>query len=189
MASRQGLKFDIRTGALIEDDDDVLRDGQRIVVPLNMRDSMSPMQRAVAEDKAARGVTVVDGLGRTAGHRPGACYLRTVPHTVDHAVAVTQEHLRSEAYADSIRELCDAWKGNTNDREVARVHDTGDPVADAWLDQKYDLENSWHHGSGKRSQDSAPAGPVYDAVEGQRVKDEAYRAMVNEMTTAWQRKP
>ena len=44
-------------------------------------------------------------------------------------------------------------------------------------------------GTGKRSQDSAPAGPVYDAVEGQRIKDEAYRAMVNELTTAWQRKP
>ena len=110
---------------------------------LMMRDGMTEMQRAVAEDKAARGVTVVDGLGRPAGHRPGACYLRTVPHTVDHAVAVTREHLRLEAYADSIRELCDAWKGNTNDREVARIHDTGDPVADAWLDQVHDLQNSW----------------------------------------------
>ena len=102
---------------------------------------------------------------------------------------MTREHLRREAYADAVTEASNAWKGNTNDHEVARIHNTGDPVADAWLDQKYDLENSWHRGSGKRSQDSAPAGPVYDAVEGQRVKDEAYRAMVNEMTTAWQRKP
>ena len=124
-------------------DDGVLRDGERIRVPLMLRDGMTELQRAVAEDAAARGVTVVDGLGRPAGHRPGACYLRTVPHTVDHAVAVTQEHLRLEAYADSIRELCDAWKGNTNDREVARIHDTGDPVADAWLDQVHDLQNSW----------------------------------------------
>ena len=33
MATRKGLKFDIRTGREIDDDDDVLRDGQRIVVP------------------------------------------------------------------------------------------------------------------------------------------------------------
>ena len=87
-------------------------------------------------------------------------------------------------------ELQDAWKGNnTNDREVARMHNTGDARTDAYLDQKYDLENSWHRGNGKRGKDSAPAGPVYDAVEGQRVKDEAYRAMVDELMTAWQRKP
>ena len=83
----QGLKFDIRTGAPIEDDDDVLRDGQRIVVPMVMKDGMSPIQRSVMADKAARGVTVVDGHGPPAGHSPRACYLLTVPHTVDHAVA------------------------------------------------------------------------------------------------------
>ena len=140
---RRHEKLD-RHGNVIADDDGVLRDGERIRVPLMLRDGMTELQRAVAEDAAARRViTVVDGLGRPAGHRPGACYLRTVPHTVDHAVAVTREHLRQEAYADSVRELCDAWKGNTNDREVARVHDTGDPVADAWLDQVHDLQNSW----------------------------------------------
>jgi hypothetical protein len=36
------------------------------------------------------------------------------------------------------------------DREVARMHNTGDARTDAYLDQKYDLENSWHRGSGKR---------------------------------------
>ncbi len=77
------------------------------------------------------------------GIAPVRAICDTVPHTVDDAVAVTQEHLRLEAYADSIRELCDAWKGNTKDREVARIHDTGDPVADAWLDQVHDLQNSW----------------------------------------------
>ena len=137
---RRHEKLD-RHGRPVVDDDDVLRDGQTMRVPLQFRDSMTELQRAIVEDAAARRVTVVDGLGRPAGHRPGACYLRTVPHTVDHAVAVTREHLRVEAYADSIRELCDAWKGNTN--EVARIHDTGDPVADAWLDQVHDLQNSW----------------------------------------------
>jgi hypothetical protein len=54
------LKFDIRTGAPIVDDDDILRDGQRLVVPMNMRDGMSELQRAVAEDKARRGIGLAD---------------------------------------------------------------------------------------------------------------------------------
>ena len=117
---RRHEKLD-RHGRPVVDDDGVLRDGQTLRVGMMMRDGLSPLQRAVAEDKAARGVTVVDGLGRPAGHRPGACYLRTVPHTVDHAVAVTQEHLRLEAHADSIRELCDAWKGNNKTTARSRV--------------------------------------------------------------------
>lgn len=140
---RRHEKFD-RHGRPVVDDDDVLRDGETLRVPLLMRDGLSPLQRAVAEDKAACGVTVVDGLGRPAGHRPGACYLRTVPHTVDHAVAVTWEHLRREAYVDAVTEASNAWKGNDiSEREVARVHVTGDPLADAWLDQVHDLQNGW----------------------------------------------
>jgi hypothetical protein len=142
--ARKNYEIFGRDGRIVDDDDDVLRDGQTLRVGMMMRDGLSPLQRTVVEDKAARGVTVVDGLGRPAGHRPGACYLRTVPHTVDHAVAVTQEHLRLEAYADSIRELCDAWKGNnSNDREVPRLHDTGDAVRDAYLDSVADLTTSW----------------------------------------------
>ena len=49
-----------------------------------------------------------------------------------------------------IADLQDAWKGNNPDREVARIHNTGDARTDAYLDQKYDLENSWHRGTGKR---------------------------------------
>jgi hypothetical protein len=142
--ARKNYEIVDRDGRIVDDDDDVLRDGQTLRVPLMMRDGMSPLQRPVAEDKAARGVTVVDGLGRPAGHRPGACYLRTVPHTVDHAVAVTREHLRREAYADAVTEASNAWKSNDiNDREVARVHDTGDAVRDAYLDSVADLTTAW----------------------------------------------
>jgi len=55
-----------------------------------------------------------------------------------------------------------------------------------------ELQDAWKGNNtarGTRSQDSAPRGPVYDAVEGQRVKDAAYAEMVNELVTAWQRKP
>jgi hypothetical protein len=62
-----------------------------------------------------------------------------------------RDHLRREARDEYITELCDAWKGdNTNDREVASKHDTGNPIADAWLDQLDDLQNSWARGSGRR---------------------------------------
>jgi hypothetical protein len=61
------------------------------------------------------------------------------------------DHMRREARDQYIAELCDSWKSTgTSDREVARMHNTGDARTDAYLDQKYDLENSWHRGSGKR---------------------------------------
>jgi hypothetical protein len=122
------------------DERGLLRDGQRLRVPLTMMDDLS---RAVADGFAAHQSRVVDGLGRPAGHRPGACYLRTAPHTTDHAVAVMQDHLRREARDEFIRELCDAWKGDTCDREVARVHNTGDAVRDAYLDQVADMTSAW----------------------------------------------
>jgi hypothetical protein len=175
------------------DENGLLKDGRSVRVPMMMRDhdaGLTELQRSVRDHFAP--VTIVDSFGDSglALHKPGARYLIAGAGTGDHARLVTADHMRREARDQYIAELQDAWKGNnTKDREVARVYDTGDAVRDAYLDQKYDLENSWHHGSGKRSQGSAPRGPVYDAVEGQRVKDEAYRAMVNELTTAWQRKP
>ena len=173
------MKFDIRTGREIDDDDDVLRDGQRIVVPLNMRDSMSPMQRAVAEDKAARGVTVVDGLGRPAGHRPGACYLRTVPHTVDHAVAVTQEHLRRKLTLIQFASFVMRGRATptTARLRVFTIPAIPSPTLGSTRNMILKIPGTTAVAS---AADSAPAGPVYDAVEGQRVKDEAYRAMVND---------
>jgi hypothetical protein len=173
------------------DENGLLKDGRSVRVPMMMRDSdLTEFQRSVRDHFAP--VTLVDSFGNSglALHKPGARYLIAGAGTGDHARLVTADAIRADAYADSVRAACDAWRGpNASDREVARIHNTGDARTDAYLDQKYDLENSWHRGSGNRSQDSAPAGPVYDAVEGQRVKDEAYRAMVNELTTAWQRKP
>jgi hypothetical protein len=127
---------------------------------------------------------------RSGANKPGSRHLAVRKGTPDNAAMVRRDHQRREARDEYVQQLCDAWKGtDTSDREVSRVHHTGDARLDAYLDQKHDLENSWHRGSGKRSQDSAPAGPVYDAVEGQRVKDAAYAEMVNELVTAWQRKP
>ena len=52
-----------------------------------------------------------------------------------------RDHLRREARDEYVQQLRDAWKGTgTYDREVARIHNTGDARTDAYLDQKYDLE-------------------------------------------------
>jgi hypothetical protein len=81
----------------------------------------------------------------------GPHYVVAGAGTVDHAKQVMADHMRREARDQYIAELCDSWKSTgTSDREVARMHNTGDARTDAYLDQKYDLENSWHRGSGKR---------------------------------------
>ena len=128
---------------------------------MTMMDSMTPLQRAIASDAEMRRMRdaiaaddprtmVVDGLGNPAGQRPGACYLRTIPHTVDHAVQVTADVMRREARDDYIRELTDAWRGDHNHREVPRKHFTGDATRDAFLDQVDDLQTAWSRGSGRR---------------------------------------
>jgi hypothetical protein len=49
-----------------------------------------------------------------------------------------------EALRDSIATLQDAWKSsNISDREVPRVHDTGDAVRDAYLDSVAGLTTAW----------------------------------------------
>jgi hypothetical protein len=74
---------------------------------------------------------------------------------------------KAKAYADGVREMCDARKQPP-------------PTPPA--------ESRANVTSIGRGADAVPRGPVYDAVKGQRVKDAAYRAMVDELTTAWQRK-
>ena len=178
-----------------DDDDNVLRtlkDGERMHFSMMAMDSGGEVLPGRDTVDATAPLRVVDAFGNSglALNKPGARYLTAGKHTPDHAALLMHDHQRREARDEYVQQLCDAWKSTgTSDREVARMHNTGDARTDAYLDQKYDLENSWHRGSGKRSQDSAPAGPVYDAVEGQRVKDAAYAEMVNELVTAWQRKP
>jgi hypothetical protein len=136
-----------RDGRIVDDDDDMLRDGQTMRVPLMMRDGNedgpTDLQRLVRDATAP--LRVVDAFGNSglALSRPGARYLTAGTRTTDHAALVMRDHLRREARDQYIADLQDAWKGNNNDREVARVHDTRDPVADAWLDQVHDLQNSW----------------------------------------------
>jgi len=143
-----------------DDDDDhrILRDGEFLHVPMMMRDGsmghLSPVQRAVVVDSAARGlhtnfdgrnntrVRVVDGLGRPAGHRPGAVYLSADAGTTEHAVRVTADAMRHEARDQYEHELTDAWRGSER-HEIEVKPLTGDSRVDAYLSYQEDVQNRW----------------------------------------------
>jgi len=128
------------------DERGVLSDGGRIRVPMMMRDSddgLTALQRSVRDATAP--LRVVDAFGNSglALSRPGARYLTAGTCTPDHAALVMRDHLRREARDEYVAALQSAWKNGTNDREVARVHDTGDAVRDAYLDSVADLTTAW----------------------------------------------
>lgn len=135
--------------------DGVLRDGESLRVSMFAMDTAwrgKPVGDAMPHELKTDAM-LVDAFGDAsvaAMSRPGARFLRAGSHTVDHAHLVTANLMRAEAYHDGVQQMCDAWKSTTNDREVPRIHDTGDPVADAYADFVHDLENAWHRGSGRR---------------------------------------
>src|SRR5262245_16999063 len=122
-------------------DDDIVPDGGRVRVSMMARDGLSPLQRAIAVDRAAR-VSFSDALCR---HQPG-------PVSLTDRAGIER---KAQAYVDSVRDLTEAWRNppssasdawktnNMSDREVARVHNTGDPVRDAYLDGVADLTTAW----------------------------------------------
>jgi hypothetical protein len=158
MPSRS-LRFDVRTGELIEDDGGPLRDGQGIRVPLNMRDSdtLSPMQREVMADKAAR-LRAEDATARLAPR------YTTAP--VD---------AREAAYRAMVDEMTTAWQRT--------------PVADVRGQREGDkctINGAPGHLNAKlecvpdKRQDSAPRRAM-TMDEMQRIKDAAYEEMVRDL--------
>ena len=137
-------------GRYDDDDDDspfdrngLLKDGRTTRVSMMARDGLSDVQRAIMADKATR---QFDDSG--CRHRLGPAVL------TDQA----GRERKAKAYAAMCAELQDAWKtpsspavteastNNMNDREVARVHDTGDAKRDAYLDYVADLTSAWQRG-------------------------------------------
>jgi hypothetical protein len=99
-----------------DDDDRILKDGERLRVPLTMMDSMDPIQKAVA-----RSVHVTDAQGGTAGlHRPG---FRLPVHD-----AGADE--RELAYDQYRRALCDAYKNPNPSFGEQCVRDRADAAAE-----------------------------------------------------------
>lgn len=96
--------------------------------------------------------TVCDAFGRSdpiSLSQPGPRYLTAGRLTVDHALQVTQRHLRDQAFADNLMDMSNAWKGTDNTREVARIHNTGNARTDAYLDMKAELQTAWMKGTGR----------------------------------------
>jgi hypothetical protein len=144
-----------------EDDEEsilrVLKDGERMHFSMMAMDSggeVLPVRDANHYGLSdSSPMMVVDAFGNSglALNKPGSRHLAVRKGTPDNAAMVMRDHQRREARDEYIQQLCDAWKSTgTSDREVAHIHDSGDARTDAWLDQKFDLENSWHRGTGKR---------------------------------------
>jgi hypothetical protein len=175
------------------DENGLLKDGRSVRISMMMRDGgedgLTDLQRSVRDATAP--LRVVDAFGNSglALSRPGARYLTAGTRTTDHAALVMRDHLRREARDQYVADLQDAWKGNnTNDREVARVHNTGDARTDAYLDSVADLTTSWSRRS------DAWRGPNASDREVARVhntgdaRTDAYLDSVADLTTAWSRK-
>ena len=79
----------------VDEDGRILADGERLVVSMMARDSMSDVQRAVAD--AAQSRPTFDTGGQ--GGRPG--------HAFDYQQAAA---FKQAAYEDAKREMADAWR-------------------------------------------------------------------------------
>jgi len=171
-----------RHGRLVEGD--IIPDGGRLRVSMMMKDSMSPVQRAVAEDSEARRFPVVDAFGRPAGRRPGACYARPAPEdSPERAAQITREFMRQEAYQDSVKEMCDAWRKPVKDLsgESRNAH-PGDVCTVRGPEYPFDQGAPGHLDArlvcvpDKPRRDSVPR--TMDAADAQRIRDEAYAEFV-----------
>jgi hypothetical protein len=131
----------IRRGG--DDDDDrkrVLRDGERLRVPLWMMDGT---QREIAQ-RWRQGVTgdgqalVTDAFGKSglALHRPGARYLASQSST-GIAVQATVRMMRDQYDVEQSRRWLDP------DREIPLQRITGDARRDAYLAREQHDTNAW----------------------------------------------
>ena len=152
------------TKRFYDDDDDtdtILRDGQRLRVPLMMRDGITPnpalseKQRAIAasrqRDAQQNHMTVVDALGRSDQlhlRRPGARYFAADGRGVEHSVQQTLRAMRDEAYASASADASNAWKKG-GDREIGMSLDSAsitDARERAHEDYQNYISNAWRAG-------------------------------------------
>jgi hypothetical protein len=142
------------TRRFIDDDDDILKDGETLTVKMYMKDgspnpSLTPVQLAIAATYDA--MTFDASL-----HRPGHRYAN------DAAPLEDAQRLRygvfdaakEKAYADSDRDLTEAWRGNTGAGTSSGSTTNNDSCRDAQptmdaVYSEYDLriQNSWRNQS------------------------------------------
>jgi hypothetical protein len=169
MAKKKWEIIETATGRVIDTDDPMLRDGQTLRVPMTMRDSMSEMQRSVADHKMARErFGLNDALDL---HRPGQRF------STDAAARARVE----EARAEGIREMCDAWKNPpVADQRGQR------PGDQCTIDGQPGHLNHRLECLPDKRQDSAPPRTM-DAIDAQKIKDAAWLQSVQELEQAWRR--
>jgi acetaldehyde dehydrogenase (acetylating) len=133
-------KFD-RNGNPIDDDDEVLRDGQTLRVSHMFIDGNS--------DEFAKGVklakaTAHDGFGRVAGFKPGFAYGDEASRELAHT-----------AYEERSKHLNNAWRKDavtTDDKRPTNLKDAQAAAAHAYEERNQRLQNAWrdrneHHSS------------------------------------------
>jgi hypothetical protein len=140
------------------DDDDfdengLLKDGRSIRIGLLMKDHMTPVQRAIAQDSQASGrdkilrdatdaPVLLDSYGgTTALNRPGFRYLRNDANTYGSGAQIAQAHVRDEAYALHDQEEARRWQGPDSEIPLKKI--TGDACQDAYLAREEHDSNAW----------------------------------------------
>jgi hypothetical protein len=161
------------------DERGLLRDGAVYRVPMHLRDSLlTPLQRAVAEDRIARDLGLSDAL---AAHKPG--------YRLGDSIS---ERAKLSAYDAMVNDMSNAWRRDsqppgayplsvgegtvcTIDGRAGHLRktDSGD-----WLECVPDQESS---------EDAVPS-RMMDAATSWRIRSAAFEDYVNDLTSAW-RKP
>ena len=189
----KGYEIIDRHGRVVPDDDDpVLRDGQTLRVPLHMRDheTLSPQQREVMADKAAR--LSLDEAAKRFGlddglalHKPGQRF------STDQAA----NDAREEARRESIDEMCNAWRKPAADAssgefrgaqegDVCTVREGG--VGEGSPGHLRMLNGKLTCVPDKHRADAAPRSMSME--DAQKIRDRAWLESVQELESAW-RKP
>ena len=177
MATQNYEVFDRYGRRVDRDGSEQLRDGDRLRVPLHMRDGVSSMQRSVMADKAARRFGLADGSSL---HRNGPRYC------IDEAARARVEQARAEWIA----EMCDAWRTPAVDAGEFRGAREGDQctVREGGHDEGSPGHLRMVNGRltcapDRRRQDAVPRTMTMD--EAQRIKDEAWLESVKDLESAW----
>jgi hypothetical protein len=177
-----------------------LEDGDTLRVSMTMRDSLSPLQQAIAADADRRRARLVDAFGSSeyVGHRPGPVYSsdasayseveRAHQEMVrDHAEAWHDDRFTFEPVAKETG-FGSKWFAGAHEGDVCTVSGPEYPADFGSPGHLRRIGNKLVCVPDKpRSRDAMPTGPIHDAVEGQRIKDEAYREMLRARAEAWRR--
>ena len=165
----------------VDDDDEILRDGGRRLVPLMLKDAAGNDTGEVALVASWQADTILAArLGLADGlalHKPG-------PRRCTDQAGLDA---KAKAYADGVREMCDAWKN-----PPAESNSGSGELRGARPGDKCTINGAPGHLNHRlecvpdQRRDAMPR--TMDADAAQAIKDAAWLASVRELEDAW-RKP